>query len=77
MAVYMADSCLMEAYVQQHHQLDPFNTANNTPKSVMETRTITSNDYRVQTSGDITITIIPGLDFKTLGSVYVNYNKRR
>jgi TonB-dependent starch-binding outer membrane protein SusC len=53
---------------------DPFNTANNTPKSVMETRTITSNDYRVQTSGDITVSIIPGLDFKTLGSVYVSYN---
>jgi len=52
---------------------DPFNTANNTPKSVMETRTITSNDYRMQSSGDITVTIIPGLEFKALGSVYVNY----
>ncbi|HYE55450.1 MAG TPA: SusC/RagA family TonB-linked outer membrane protein, partial [Chitinophagaceae bacterium] len=54
-------------------QLDPFNTANNTPKSVMETRTITSNDYRVLSSGDLTFNIMPGLDFKTLGSVYVNY----
>jgi len=53
--------------------LDPFNTANNTPKSVMETRTITSNDYRVQTSGDMTVNILPGLDFKALGSVYMNY----
>ncbi len=53
--------------------LDPFNTANNTPKSVMETRTITSNDYRVQTSGDMTVNILPGLDFKALGSVYINY----
>ena len=52
---------------------DPFNTANNTPKSVMETRTITSNDYRMQSSGDITVNIIPGLDFKTLGSVYVSH----
>jgi TonB-linked SusC/RagA family outer membrane protein len=55
--------------------LDPFNTANNTPKSVMETRTITSNEYRVQTSGDMTVNILPGLDFKALGSVYVNYTK--
>lgn len=54
--------------------LDPFNTANNTPKSVMETRTITSDDYRLQTSGDMTYTILPGLDFKTLASVYVNYS---
>lgn len=53
--------------------LDPFNTANNTPKSVMETRTITSNDYRILSSGDLTINIIPGLDFKTMGSVYVSY----
>ena len=55
--------------------LDPFNTANNTPKSVMETRTITSNEYRVQTSGDITVNLLPGLDFKTMGSVYINYSK--
>jgi len=53
---------------------DPFNTANNTPKSVLETRTITSNDYRVQTSGDLTINILKGLDFKTLGGVYVTYS---
>ncbi|NCU02525.1 MAG: TonB-dependent receptor, partial [Chitinophagaceae bacterium] len=52
----------------------PFNTANNTPKSVMETRTITSGDYRVQSSGDLTVNILPGLDFKTLASVYVNYS---
>ncbi|MGB8193197.1 MAG: TonB-dependent receptor [Chitinophagaceae bacterium] len=53
--------------------LDPFNTANNTPKSIMETRTITSNDYRVLSSGDLTFNIMPGLDFKTLASAYVNY----
>lgn len=52
---------------------DPFNTANNTPKSVMETRTINSNDYRVQSSADFTVNILPGLDFKTLASIYMNY----
>ncbi len=51
----------------------PFNTANNTPKSVMETRTITSHDYRVLSQGDLNINIMPGLDFKSLASVYVNY----
>lgn len=55
--------------------LDPFNTANNTPKSVMETRTITSNEYRLQSSGDLTFSILPGLDFKTMGSAYINYSK--
>ncbi len=53
----------------------PFNTANNTPKSVLDTRTIKTNDYRLQTSGDVTINIIPGLDFKALGSVYISYSK--
>ncbi|HZH65246.1 MAG TPA: TonB-dependent receptor [Flavisolibacter sp.] len=53
---------------------DPFATANNTPKSIMETRTINSKDYRVLSSGDLTINLLNGLDFKTLASVYVSYN---
>ena len=54
--------------------LDPFNTANNTPKSIMETRNITSNDYRMLTSADLTYNLIKGLDFKTLASAYVSYS---
>jgi TonB-linked SusC/RagA family outer membrane protein len=54
--------------------VSPFATANNQPKSVMETRSIKSNDYRVITSGDLTVNVIPGLDFKSLGSVYVSYS---
>jgi TonB-dependent starch-binding outer membrane protein SusC len=53
--------------------VDPFNTANNTPKSIMESRTINSNDYRLLGSGDLTYTIIPGLDFKAMVSGYVSY----
>ncbi len=53
--------------------VDPFNTANNSPKSVMETRTITSNDYRMLSSADFTVNILPGLDFKSMASFYVNY----
>lgn len=55
--------------------LSPFNTANNSPKSVMETRTITANEYRLQSSGDLTINILPGLDFKSSGSIYANVSK--
>ncbi len=54
---------------------DPFATANNTPKSILETRTITSNDYRVLSSADLTINIIKGLDFKTLASSYITYSR--
>ena len=53
--------------------ITPFNTANNTPKSVMETRTINSSDFRTLSSGDLTYKIMPGLEFKTMGSLYVIY----
>lgn len=53
--------------------VDPFSTANNTPKSIMETRSITSNEYRVLSSADLTVNIFKGLDFKTLASAYATY----
>ena len=53
---------------------NPFPTANQSPKSVLETRKITSDDYRALTSGDLTFNIMPGLDFKTLASAFVRYS---
>lgn len=53
---------------------NPFATSNQSPKSVLETRKITSDDYRALTSGDLTYTILPGLDFKTLASAFVRYS---
>jgi len=52
----------------------PFSTSNQSPKSVLDTRKITSNDYRALTSGDVSINILPGLDFKTLASAFVRYS---
>ena len=54
------------------NEIDAFGTATNSPKSALETRTITSNEYRLLTSGSVTVNIIPGLDFKTVGSSYIN-----
>ena len=54
---------------------NPFSSSNNNPKSVMETRDINTDDYRVLSSGDITINLAKGLDFKTMGSVYVTYRE--
>jgi TonB-linked SusC/RagA family outer membrane protein len=51
--------------------VDPFSSSNNTPKSVMETRHINQNEYRLLTSGDLNVNIIKGLDFKSTGSIYV------
>jgi TonB-dependent starch-binding outer membrane protein SusC len=47
-------------------------SANNSPYAVLETRNITTNDYRLLTSGDLTYTIMKGFTFKTLLSAYVN-----
>ncbi|GHB84821.1 SusC/RagA family TonB-linked outer membrane protein [Persicitalea jodogahamensis] len=52
--------------------VDPFATSNQQPKSVLESRNYATNDYRVLSSGDLTINLLPGLDFKTLASAYVN-----
>lgn len=53
---------------------NPFATSNQSPKSVLDTRTITSDDYRALTSGDLTFNILPGLSFKTLASAFVRYS---
>ncbi len=53
--------------------VDPFATNNQQPKSVLETRKITNDNFRVLSSADLTVNILPGLDFKTLLSAYVTY----
>jgi len=55
--------------------VDPFATNNQQPKSVLETRSINSDNYRVMASGDMTVNILPGLDFKTLASGYISLTK--
>ncbi|MGB3006686.1 MAG: TonB-dependent receptor [Chitinophagaceae bacterium] len=52
---------------------DPFSSAQNTPKSSVMNQDNRSNEYRLQSAADITVKILPGLDFKSLATVYVNY----
>ena len=52
----------------------PFATANQSPKAIMENVSITKDDYRALTSGDISVEIIPGLNFKSLASAFVRYS---
>jgi hypothetical protein len=51
---------------------NPFATSNNTPKSIIETRSINSNEYRLQSSFSLMVNIMPGLDFKSQASSYIN-----
>ncbi len=53
----------------------PFNTANQTPAFSMEAQKNTTDEYRLLSSADLTINILPGLDFKTLVSGYATYTK--
>jgi TonB-dependent starch-binding outer membrane protein SusC len=48
-------------------------SANNSPYSILQTQKITTKDYRILGSGDITYNILNGLDFKTTLSVYMDY----
>jgi TonB-linked SusC/RagA family outer membrane protein len=52
---------------------DPFSSAQNTPKSSTISQDIYVNEYRLQGSADLNINILPGLDFKSLASMYLNY----
>ncbi|MDI9364110.1 MAG: TonB-dependent receptor [Flavobacterium sp.] len=53
---------------------DPFGSAQNNPKSSVLNQDINASEYRVQSSADLGINILPGLDFKSLASLYVNYS---
>jgi len=55
---------------------DPFSSAQNTPKSSVLNQDIDAREYRLQTGVDLTIKILPGLEFKTLASAYMNYTNQ-
>jgi TonB-dependent starch-binding outer membrane protein SusC len=48
-------------------------SANNSPYSVLKTRKITTNDYRLTSSADITYAFNQNFSFKSLTSVYISY----
>ena len=50
-------------------------SANNSPYGILQTQKITTKDYRILSSVDLTYTILPGLNFKTLLSAYLDYTK--
>ena len=53
---------------------DPFSSAQNTPRSSVLGQDVNTKEYRLQSSADLTINLLPGLDFKSLASFYVNYS---
>ncbi len=51
---------------------DPFASAQNNPRSSVLNQDQNTKEYRLQTSADLGINILPGLDFKSLASFYIN-----
>ena len=54
----------------------PFNSAQNNPMASLLSQEITTDEYRLQSSANLTFNLLPGLDFKTMASVYINYGER-
>ena len=53
---------------------DAFNSSTNSPVSILNNTSINTEDYRLQTSADLTVKLSKGLDFKSLATMYVNNN---
>jgi TonB-dependent starch-binding outer membrane protein SusC len=53
----------------------PFGSAQNNPKAAVLNQDRNTDEYRLQGSGNLTINLLPGLDFKTMASLYVNNGK--
>jgi len=51
-------------------------TTQNNPMSALLSQDRNTNEYRFQGGTSLTVNLLPGLDFKTSGSVYMNYSKR-
>jgi TonB-linked SusC/RagA family outer membrane protein len=68
---YMPDGSLWV----NSNEVDAFGTATNSPKSVMETRTLKYNDYRMLSTGTLTWNVLPGLEFKAMGSGYIYFTE--
>lgn len=60
------------SYWKSARTVSPFGSSQNNPYSSVMNQDIYFKTYRLQASGDLTINLLPGLDFKTLGTVYGN-----
>ena len=54
---------------------NPGGSAQQNPKSEVDRSDIEVNEYRLQSSAELSVKILPGLTFKSLASGYLNYTK--
>ena len=53
-------------------QSDAFNSSTNSPSSILNNTFINNDEYRLQSSADLTFKLYKGLEFKSLATLYVN-----
>lgn len=52
---------------------NPFSSANNNPVGSINDQSNIQDDYRFQGALNLTVNLLPGLDFKTMGSMFFKY----
>jgi TonB-linked SusC/RagA family outer membrane protein len=52
---------------------NPFSSANNNPVGSINDQSNIQDDYRFQGALNLTVNLLPGLDFKTMGSMFIKY----
>lgn len=57
-------------------KVSPFSSSNNTPKSIADRQSNITNNYRLQSGGNLSLDLARGLVLKTSGSIYFNYIER-
>lgn len=55
--------------------VSPGGSAQQNPRSEVDRNDINTDEYRLQSSAELNINLMPGLNFKSLASGYINYSK--
>ena len=69
---YMPDGSLWD--LGAGSTFDPFSSGTNSPSSILHNTFINSKEYRMQSSAELSVKLMKGLDFKSLSTTYLNYS---
>ena len=64
---------LPDGTIMKAGNANPFASAQNNPVTSVLNQSIVQDDYRLQGALNLTVNILPGLDFKTMGSMFMKY----
>ena len=64
---------LPDGTIMAPRSANPFSSSNNNPVGSVNNQSNVQKDYRLQGALNLTFNILPGLDFKTMGSMFYKY----